>query len=59
MGGDKRESQRKMNGNVQLPWWGMGGNSRKSQRPTYKTFKSKLLLSRRNAGTKMEQRLKE
>jgi hypothetical protein len=27
--------------------------------PTYKTFDPKLLLSKRNAGTKVEQRLKE
>ena len=27
--------------------------------PTYKTFDPKLLLSKRNAGTKMEQRLNE
>jgi hypothetical protein len=27
--------------------------------PTYKTFEPKLVLSKRNAGTKMEQRVKE
>jgi hypothetical protein len=27
--------------------------------PTYNTFDPKLVLSKRNAGTKMEQRLKE
>jgi hypothetical protein len=32
---------------------------RQGHQPTYKTFNPKLLLSKRNAETKMEQRLKE
>jgi hypothetical protein len=94
----KGPEARRMNRNMQLPGVGVGGTSRKSQRPgmgeaprtqygrlypkcetvgiwimkrlppvirqdshqtTYKTFYPNFLLSKRNVGTKMEQRQKE